>query len=458
MVMTVRADQRRIVALMALVKLVTTADFAIVSIAIPSIGRSFGAGPAMLSWIVTANTLVLAGTLILGGKLVDRIGQRRALVAGILLFAAGSAAAGAAPSLALVLAARVAQAFAVALLSPAAFSLITVLLPEGEPRHRAMGVFGVTQGFSLILGLLAGGALVTTFGWRAAFFVNLPLLAVALVMALRWVPRGLVHGAVEALDHLGAALLTTALVLFVGAVVLFGKGVAVGLTLSMVAGAVAAAVAFALVERRVPAPLVPPVLFASPLYALSVWLLLLVLAGVGGLMLLTQLYLQRVAGFSAAQAGLGAMPYAVAVILAGRAAPALLARFRPIAIARGAALLNLAGLVWLALSIGQPYALGIAPGMAVAATGSVTCFIALMHGALATLPPERQGLGSAVLFTAQQVGTGLGATLVMMLLESAGPAPDAAAFRAPFLLLAGGMALALLTLLAFARSPRLSPA
>lgn len=458
MVVTTRAGQRRIVALMALVKLVTTADFALVSIAIPSIGRSLGAGPAMLSWIVTANTLVLAGTLILGGKLVDRIGQRRALAWGIALFGAGSIAAGAAPSLAFVLAARVVQAFAVALLSPAAFSLITVLLPEGEPRHRAMGVFGVTQGFSLIVGLLAGGALVTAFGWRAAFFVNLPLLVIALAMALRWIPRGAARAAPERLDQMGAALLTTALVLFVGAVVLFGKGVAAELTLAMIAGAVAAAIAFAIVERRVPAPLVPPVLFANPLYALSVWLLLLVLAGVGGLLLLTQLYLQRVAGYSAAQAGLGAMPYAIAVIAAGQVAPRLLARFRPLVLARGAAVLNLAGLGWLALAIGLPYGLGVAPGMAVAALGSVTCFIALMHGALATLPSERQGLGSAVLFTAQQVGTGLGATMTMILLDGTGTAPDAAAFRAPFLLLAAGVALALVTLLAVARLPRLSPA
>lgn len=432
---------RRVTLLMALIKLILTADFAIVSIAMPSIGRDLGVSPAALAWVVTANTLALAGTLIVGGKLVDRYGHRSALAIGLVAFVTGSVGAGLAPSFGFVLAARVLQGLAVALLSPGAFSLITAFLPDGPVRHRALGVFGVTQGVSLIVGLLLGGWIVGAFGWRGAFLVNVPLLGAALVMALAWLPRvATVRG--EAIDGAGALAATATLVLLVGGIALLGRLGISPTTLGMLAGAGVAAALFVAVERRVVSPLVPPTLIRRPMLLTASIVLLLFMGGVGGLLVLSQLYMQRVLGFTPAASGLGAMPYALAVIAAGQLAPTLLARVPTRGAVLAAGAFNLAGLLWLAASMGRPYAESIAPGMVICALGSVTTFIVLMQAATRALPLREQGVGSALLFTAQQVGTGLGATVTLVLLGAGAGDLSAADFRAPFLALAAGIAVA----------------
>ncbi len=443
---TTARDHQRVIALMALTKLILTADFAIVSIALPSIGRDLGVSPSALAWVVTANTLALAGTLIVGGKLVDRYGHRRALAFGLAMFAVGSIAAGLAPSFGLVLAARVLQGFAVALLSPGAFALITAFLPDGPVRHRALGIFGITQGVSLIIGLLGGGWIVTTFGWRGAFLVNVPLLAIALGMALAWLPR-VATSRGEPIDGAGAITATIAMGLLVGGIALLGRLGIAPTTLGMLAGAGASIALFVWIERRVAAPLVPGSLVRRPMFAAACFMLMLFLAGVGGLLVLSQLYMQRVLGFSAAAAGLGAMPYALAVIAAGQIAPTLLARVPIWRAVVGAGILNIIGFSWIALSMGQPYAVSIAPGLVICALGSVSAFILLMQVATAPLAPQEQGVGTALLFTAQQVGTGLGATVTMILLDPGSGTLTAAAFRAPFLALAAGVTLAVASLI-----------
>ena len=421
----------RIIALMALIKLVTTADFAIVSIALPSMGTDLGVPPALLSWVVTANTLTLAGALILGGKLVDRYGHRRALTVGIVLFVTGSVAAGLAPSFPLVLAARVVQGLAVALLSPGAFALIYAFLPDGPVRYRALGIFGITQGASLIIGLLLGGWIVTEFGWRAVFLVTAPLMLAALVMVLRDLPR-LSARSEEPIDGLGAVIGSLALLGLVGGVALLARPGYAWIGGAMLAGGIVLIAVFVIVEKRAQSPLIPAGLLHRPMFALSAWMLMLFMAGVGGLLVLSQLYMQRVLGFTAAAAGMGAMPYALAVIAAGQLAPILLAKASLRTAILGAALFNGVGFGWLATSMGLPYALSIAPGMVICALGSVTTFIVLMQAATAPLPPGEQGVGTAVLFTAQQIGTGLGATTTLMLLDPAGGVLAAGDFRLPF--------------------------
>ena len=356
----------------------------------------------------------------------------------------------------LVLAARVVQALAVALLSPASFALITAFLPDGPVRHRAFGVFGITQGLSLIIALLGGGWIVTNFGWRGAFLVNVPLLAVALGMTLAWLPRVKTQRG-EPIDGAGAITATVAMVMLIGGIALLGRMGVTPTTLGLLAGAVSSIAAFVWIERRVAAPLVPGSLVTRPMFATAAVMLMLFLAGVAGLFMLSQLYMQRVLGFTAAAAGLGAMPYAIAVIAGGQIAPTVLARV-PMRVALiGAGLFNLTGLTWLALSMGQPYAFSVAPGMVICALGSVSAFIVLMQAGTAPLAPHEQGVGSALLFTAQQIGTGVGATVTMILLDPGTRELVADDFRAPFLALAGGIAIAIACLLATRPAPAAAP-
>lgn len=436
---------RRIIALMALTKLVLTADFAIVAIALPSMGKDLGVPPSSLSWVVTAGTLALAGTLIIGGKLVDRYGHRRALTIGLTAFTLGSIGAAIAPLFELIIAARVLQALAVALLSPGAFSLITAFLPDGPVRHRAFGVFGITQGLAVILGLLVGGTIVSTFGWRGAFVINLPLLLVSLWMTLAWLPKvPVVRG--EPIDGGGALTATIAMVLLIAGIATVGK-VSGATTAAMLAGSAVAIAIFVWIERRVTAPLVPGSLVKRPMFATSAFMMVFFLAGVGGLMVLSQLYMQRVLGFAPAASGLGGLPYALAVIAGGHFAPTMLAKVPTRVAVIGAGALNLTGLGWLAASMGMPYQLSIAPGMVICALGSVTAFIVLMQAATSRLELKEQGVGSALLFTAQQVGTGLGATVTMVLLDPGSGDLTAGDFRTPFIALAIGIVIAVAALL-----------
>lgn len=437
-----------VVSLMAISKIVVTADFSAVSVAMPSIGRSFGVGPGLLAWVVVANALALAGLLMVGGRLVDRLGHRTVLVAGLLLFGAGAVAAAIAPSIYWLFAARGLQGAAVALISPSAFALIPAFVPEGAPRNRALGIFGMTQGLSLILGLLLGGGLVSLFGWRAVFIVNLPLLAVAAVLAMRILPRH-VAGARDAVDYGGALVWATAMVLLVSGISALGRvGALAPLTLGLLGGAALSLLVFAGVERRARAPLVPAVMLRRPGVASAAVLSMVFMAGVGALLLLVQLYTQRVLGFSAAMAGLGTMPYAAAVIVAGQLAPRLLARFSTRELVAGAALVNLSGFLWLAATAGGPYALSVAPGLVICALGSVTAFIALMGAATGALAPAEQGGGTALLFTCQNVGVALGASISMSLLDGQQAALTAADFPVAFLAMAAALGVAFAAALA----------
>ena len=436
-----------VVTLMAIAKIVVTADFSAVSVAMPSIGRDLGVAPALLSWVVVANALALAGLLMVGGRLVDRLGHRTVLVAGLALFGAGAVAAGLAPTIYWLFAARALQGAAVALISPSAFALIPAFVAEGPPRHRALGVFGMTQGLSLILGLLLGGGLVTAFGWRAVFVVNLPLLAVAAVLALKILPRH-VAPARQPVDYGGAMAWALAMVALVSGISALGRvGLAAPLTLGLLGAAALMLAAFAGIERRVVAPLVSAAMLRRPGVAAAAGLTMVFMAGVGGLMLLTQLYVQRVLGFSAALAGLATMPYAAAVIGAGHFAPRLLARFSARELVAGAAVLNLAGFLWLAATAGGPYAMSVAPGMVICALGSVTAFIALMGAATGALAPVEQGAGTALLFTCQNVGVALGASVSLSLLDAHRADLAASDFPVAFLALAAALALALVAAL-----------
>lgn len=437
-----RASYGRITTLMALAKLITTADFTIISVALPSIGRDLGVAPALLSWVVVANSLAIAGLLVIGGRLVDRLGHRTVLTVGLALFGGASLAAALAPSIEWLFAARAAQGAAVALVSPSSFALITAFVPDGPERHKALGVFGTTQGLSLILGLLVGGLVTTTLGWRAVFVINLPLIAIAIVMALRVVPAH-VRGAAQPIDVAGALTGSLMIVALVSGVSAMGRlGPLDPQALGALLGAVALFGLFALIERRAAAPIVPPTLFRRDSFGLAVAASLLFMAGVGGLFVLTQLYMQRVLGFTAFDAGLGMMPYALAVIGAGHVAPRLLHRFAPRDIVLAAAAVNAAGLLFLAATLGQPYALSIAIGYLICPLGSVSAFLALMQAATAGLRSEEQGVGSAVLFTAQSVGVALGASVTLALIGGRGAEIDIAGFRLAFIVLAGGVGIA----------------
>lgn len=398
--------------LMGLSQLILTTDFSIVSVALPSIGHDLKVPPPLLAWVISAAALTFAGFLVLGGRLTDLMGHRRCLFAGLLLFALGSLASAFAPSIFFLLPARALQGLGAAFLSPSSFSLINTHIPDGHSRHRALGVFGVMQGLSVVIGLVIGGFLTTTLGWRAVFLLNLPFVGLALGMTWSVVPRTPSQAA-HALQNLpSAALVTLATAVLLWAVSQIGQAeIRVGATAFVLA--LIGYGSFYALEARIATPLIPRSIF-TPMLIMGCVAGLGLLAGVGGIFLLANLYMQTVLKFSAAASGLGMLPYATAVIVSGQAVPLLLARLSLKTTVIAGFVVNIAGLIIFAFSARlQSYAPALLLGLIIAPIGSLTGYMALIGLATEGISPSQQGLASAVLFTCQQIGVALGGTVCL---------------------------------------------
>ncbi|HVX44905.1 MAG TPA: MFS transporter, partial [Mycobacteriales bacterium] len=234
-------------------------DMAIVNVALPSIQRDLGVGRGALQWIVIAYGLLLGGFLIFGGRLTDQLGRRRIFLAGVAFFAGSSFLAGAAQQGGVLIAARALQGFGAALIAPAALSLLAVTFAEGRERSRALGIFGAAGGISGSVGVVASGLLTGGPGWRWAFFINVPAGAVFIALALIFLAPDRAGERSGRLDVAGASTVTAGLVLFVYALHRGAtdgwRSPSTGVLLML---AVLLLAAFARIEARSVAPLVPP--------------------------------------------------------------------------------------------------------------------------------------------------------------------------------------------------------
>jgi MFS family permease len=174
-------SRRLVLAICSTGLLMVGLDATIVNIALPAIHRSLGSSLAGLQWTVDAYTLVLASLLMLAGSTADRIGRKRVFQLGLLVFSVGSLLCALAPTLDVLIAARVLQAIGGSMLSPVAMSIIRNVFVDPAERARAIGVYAAMFGLSIALGPVLGGALVGAVGWRAVFLVNLPLGALAIL-------------------------------------------------------------------------------------------------------------------------------------------------------------------------------------------------------------------------------------------------------------------------------------
>jgi MFS family permease len=302
-------------------------DTTIVSIALPSIRGSLRLSVEAAQWVLGAYALVFGGVLLLAGRLADRYGRRRAFLAGLVLFAAGSALAGGAVDAAALFVGRVVQALGAAAFVPSSVSLLTTGFPDRAERNRALGAYGAMAGLGFVAGMLGGGVITELWGWRWIFLLNLPVVAGTLLFAVRVLSESRDRRASGPLDVGGAATVTAGLVLVIVALAAAPQHSWTSLRtwVSGLAG-MAALVAFAAVERRHRAPLVPPVLVGRPVVlvpngAVAVQSMI----GIAWLFLLT-LYFQDVQGWDPLATGLLFAPMTAAALIgawvAGRLATA----------------------------------------------------------------------------------------------------------------------------------------
>ncbi|MFG2312029.1 MFS transporter [Streptomyces sp. NPDC048566] len=438
-------------------------DSTVVNVALPTIGRDLDASLAALQWTVNGYMLTLAGLILLGGSLGDRFGRRKVFVVGVVWFAAASLACGLAPDVGVLIAARVLQGVGGALLTPGSLAIIQASF-HPDDRARAVGLWSGFGGVGAAVGPFLGGWLVDGPGWRWVFLLNIPVALVCVPVALRHVPEsaGTVNGAAAGdgstaprrrFDVLGAVLGAVALALVTYALI-EARGASLVVVAAAVAG-VAAGVAFVLVERRRPDPMMPPDIFASRQFTAVNLVTLCVYAAFGGFFFLTALQLQVVAGYSALEAGTALLPTTVLMLLFSARSGELAQRIGPRVPLTVGPLLCAAGML-LMLRVGEDasYLADVLPALLVMGLGMVTLVAPLTATVLASVDTGRAGLASGINNAAARAA-GLVAVAALPVLTGMGPeayrSADAfdAAFRRAMPLCAGvlviGAALAFTT-------------
>jgi DHA2 family methylenomycin A resistance protein-like MFS transporter len=325
-------------------------DATVVNVALPALGRDLGGGVSGLQWVVDGYTLVFAGLLLSGGSLGDRLGGRRVFQAGLSLFTLASAACAAAPSIGLLVAARLVQGLGAALLVPSSLALLRAAYHDPRERARAVGAWGAVAGIAAASGPVIGGLLVAASSWRTVFLLNLPVGIAGLLLAQRHLP-GSGERTGGGLDPPGqltgiAALSSVTLGLIEGGHSGWTSPQAlVPLVLSLPLWA-----AFLACERRAGEPMLPLRLFRSSTFSGASFVGLAINLGFYGQLFVMSLYLQHVRGWSALATGLALLPeglfVALSSSLSGRAMGRIGPRFPMIAglLIGGAGLAGLPGL------------------------------------------------------------------------------------------------------------------
>jgi EmrB/QacA subfamily drug resistance transporter len=408
-------------ALLCAADLLVMLDGMVVTVALPAIERDLGTAHADLQWIVTAYTLSLGSFLLVGGRAGDLYGRRRALVAGLVVFAVASLAAGLAPSTGPLLAARAVQGLGAALAVPAALALLSAAYRSQRERERAVGLMSAVLDAGMVAGLVLGGLLTATLGWPWCFFIVVPfgLAAAALAPAVLEESR---DDAAPRLDVPGAALCAAGCGLLVYGLVRFERDAAAAIPL--VAAAALLLAAFVAVERRVAAPMVRLDIFRHrPLTGAN----LAVIANAGGFTGMTfvaTLYMQQVLGYGALEAGLGFLPLAVTAGAGGMLAPRIIARAGPRRTAVVSLSATAAAFVFLSrLPADDGYLPVLLPGFLVAGFGFAAAYVPLTSQGMTGVREGEKGLASGLF----QTSTHLGGAFVLAVLATVAAARTEAA-------------------------------
>ncbi len=283
-------------------------DSSIAGIALPAIGLDLGASFQALQWVVNAYTLMLGGLILVGGAVGDRFGRRRIFLVGMVTFAAASLACAMAPTVEALIAARAAKGVGAALLVPQSLAIIAASFPR-ERRGRAIGIWAAASGITTTIGPPLGGFLLDTLDWRAVFWINLPLAAIAVWLTAHYVPRVLPRKADGPLDWQGActAILGFGL-LTLGLTLMSDPDVPRPAVLWCIAAGVVGVIAFVRIEQKGAAPLVPMALFQSRAFTIANVTTLLLYGAIGAIFFLLPFDLIARRGMSAGEAGLAMLP------------------------------------------------------------------------------------------------------------------------------------------------------
>jgi EmrB/QacA subfamily drug resistance transporter len=405
-------DRRRWVALAVIVtaQFMVVLDVAIVNVALPTIKTDLHFSQESLQWVVTAYSILFGGVLLLGGRMADLLGRRRMFMSGLALFTVSSLLDGFAWSEGSLIAFRSVQGLGAALLSPAALSILTTTFEEGRDRNLALGIWGAVSGSGGAAGVLLGGALTSSLTWSWIFFINVPVGAVVLVLAMRLVAESRAAVDHRHFDVPGAATITGGLMLLVYAMtraVQHGWGSTETVLLLVVAATLI--VGFVVIELRSHAPLLPMRMFRLRTLSGSNLAGLLLGGALFSQFFLLTLYMQQVLHYSALQTGVAYIALTLAIIVFANVSQVLASRIGIRRLLPLGLVLAAAGLVLYArLPVEGHYFWDLFPPFVLSGIGMAFAFIPMTIGALAGVKPADAGIASGLITTSQQVGGAIG--------------------------------------------------
>ena len=418
MLETNASDPRRwaVLGVLCLAVLVVGLDITVLNVALPTISSALDASTAELQWIVDAYVLAFAAAMLPAGLLGDRLGRRRVLLAGMAVFGAASAWSALAGSVGELIAARTAMGVGAAAIMPLAIAYVPAAFPPAE-RSRAIALITVAVAIGLPVGPIVGGALLQSFAWSSVFWINVPVIVVALAAGAALL-RDSRPAVARRADWAGTGLAAASVAVLVFALVHAPeRGWAAPATLGLLALAAALGGAFAAWERRVAVPLADAALLRNPRFAWGTVAGVVVSFALYGLLFVLPQFLQSVLGNDALGTGVRLIPLMAGLMagggLAARVERALGTR---VAVSGGLALLT-ASLVWLAtVTAATPYAV-IAAALALCGAGVGGAMAPAMDAVLAELPDGEAGTGAAINNTLRQVGGALGVAALGSLLS-----------------------------------------
>ncbi|HEY4026371.1 MAG TPA: MFS transporter [Candidatus Dormibacteraeota bacterium] len=411
--------------------LVIVVDMTIVNVALPSIGRDLRFTSSGLAWVINAYLVAFAGLLLLAGRLADLVGSKRVFLVGLAVFTAASLACGLSTSQPVLIGARFLQGAGGAASSAVILAMIVTMFPEPEEQAKAFGIFSFVASAGAAIGLVAGGVITQAVSWHWIFFVNIPIGIATATAAYRLLPGGRGLGLAEGADVLGAALVTSSLMLGVYAIV------ASSATLGALAVALLAA--FLVRQARASKPMLPLRLFRSLTLSGANAVQALMSAAFLSFFFLASLDLERVLGYSPLALGLGFLPVALVMgAISIRFAAGLVMRFGPFRVLVAGQVV--VALSLLALALGPErvvYARDLLLPMALLGLGGGLSFPTLTMIAMSDATAADSGLASGLLNTTGQVGGAIGLAVLATIAAARSTALSGSGLAAPAAL-AGG--------------------
>ena len=420
--MGTRNDRRwRILAVLCLSVLLVVVDNTIVNVALPTISRDLHASTEALQWVVDGYTLAFAGLLLLGGNLGDRLGRRRFLQLGLALFGVTSVGAALAQTSAELIAARAAMGASAALVYPATLAILNNVFTVPRERATAIGVWSAVSGLAVAIGPVSGGVLLRHFSWSSVFWVNVPVVVIALVLGRTLLPESRDQKAGR-FDPAGAIASIAGISLLTWSIIEAPRhGWGSATTIGGIGGSLVILAVFAWWQSRRPDPMLDVRLFRNPRFSAASGAIALAFFGLFGFIFMITQYFQVVRGYNPLTAGLATLPFAV--VTAAFSPVAMIAMKRAgtkLVVAAGLALMS-AGFVVAAATTSQNAAYWgpIVTAMTLMAAGLAFTTGPATDAIMGALPLAKAGAGSAVNDTTREVGGTLGVAIVGSVLNSA---------------------------------------